>query len=204
MRGEKGAAWLGATRAASFWRWPGTLMPADCAALTAHIDVMPTPAELAGAKLNRRTTAQIEGRSLVPLLENPAAPWPNRFLFTHLGRWPKGADPNDSKFKSCAVRNARWTLVSDSGARAPQWQLFDVTSDYGQKQDVATTHPEVVREMAAAYDVWWRSVQPQLVNEKVMGPKVNPFKKLYWKQFGGGPDEALLKLMDPTHQPMPR
>ena len=27
---------------------------------------------------------------------------------------------------------------------------------------------------------------------------MNPMKELYWKQFGGGPDEALLKRMDPT------
>ena len=37
-----------------------------------------------------------------------------------------------------------------------------------------------------------------LVNENAIGPKVNPFKALYWKQFGGGPDEALLKAMDPA------
>mgnify|MGYP001455765636 CR=1 FL=1 len=32
-------------------------------------------------------------------------------------------------------------------------------------------------------------VQPQLVNENAVGPKVNPFKELYWKQFGGRPDQ---------------
>ena len=29
-------------------------------------------------------------------------------------------------------------------------------------------------------------------------PKINPLKELYWKQFGGGPDEAMLRKMDPT------
>ena len=24
-------------------------------------------------------------------------------------------------------------------------------------------------------------------NENAVGPAVNPFKELYWKQFGGGP-----------------
>jgi arylsulfatase len=33
-------------------------------------------------------------------------------------------------------------------------------------------------------------VQPQLVNEHAIGPKVNPFKAVYWKQFGGGPGDA--------------
>jgi arylsulfatase len=154
MRGGKGTAWLGGTRAASFWRWPGALAPADCSALAAHIDVLPTLAELAGAKLNAQVKAQVEGRSLVPLLENLSAPWPDRMLFTHLGRWPKGADPNDLKFKTCAVRNAGWTLVSDAGAREPQWQLFAVKSDYAQTQDVSAKHPEVVKELATAYDAW--------------------------------------------------
>jgi hypothetical protein len=27
---------------------------------------------------------------------------------------------------------------------------------------------------------------------------MNPFKELYWKQFGSGPDEALRRLMDPA------
>ena len=32
-------------------------------------------------------------------------------------------------------------------------------------------------------------MQPQLVNENAVGPKVNPFRELYWKQFGGGLDK---------------
>jgi arylsulfatase len=42
-------------------------------------------------------------------------------------------------------------------------------------------------ELDAAYDKWWDSVQPCLVNEDAVGPKVNPFKELYEKQFGGKP-----------------
>ena len=41
-------------------------------------------------------------------------------------------------------------------------------------------------------------MQPLLVNENVVAPKMNPLKELYWKQFGGGPDEAMLRKMDPT------
>ena len=42
-------------------------------ALTAHIDIFPTLAELAGAKLPADVQRKLEGRSLVPLLENPNA-----------------------------------------------------------------------------------------------------------------------------------
>ncbi|MGE3780456.1 MAG: arylsulfatase, partial [Pirellulaceae bacterium] len=107
MRGSKGSAWLGGTRASSFWRWPGRLQPADCSALTAHIDVFPTFAALAGAALSDEVRAQVEGRSLVPLLENPATSSDDRLLFTHLGRWPKMADPGTAKYKMCSVRDRR-------------------------------------------------------------------------------------------------
>jgi len=108
MRGSKCTAWLGGIRASSFWRWPGTLKPAAVEALAAHIDFFPTIAEIAGAELPAEVKRQIEGRSLKPLLEKPDAPWQDRILFTHVGRWPKFADPGESKFKMASVRNKRW------------------------------------------------------------------------------------------------
>ncbi|NDB75864.1 MAG: arylsulfatase, partial [Verrucomicrobia bacterium] len=198
MRGSKGSAWLGGTRASSFWRWPGTLKPADCGVLAANIDFFPTIAEITGAKLTDEVRKQVEGRSLVSLLENPASSLPDRVQFTHLGRWPKMADPNLSKFAMCSVRNTRWQLISPNGGAEPKWQLFDVKADPGQETNVAAQHPEVVKQLAAAYDQWWSDCQPLLVNEKVVGPKLNPFAELYWKQFGGGPTEADYKRMDPA------
>ena len=50
----------------------------------------------------------------------------------------------------------------------------------------------------AGYDQWWQEVQPLLMNENKVGPKMNPMKELYWKQFGGGPDARLLRRMDPS------
>ncbi len=202
MRGAKGTAWLGGTRASSLWRWSGTLRPADCGVLAAHLDFFPTLAEIVGAKLPIEVQRQVEGRSLVSLLENPGGSLPDRVQFTHLGRWPKGTDPNQWKFRMCSVRNTRWQLISPEGGAEPKWQLFDVQAEFGQTTDVAGQHPEVVKQLAAAYDAWWAGVQPLLVNEQVVGPKLNPFAELYWTQFGGGPTEADLKRMDPA-QPWP-
>ncbi len=188
MRGQKVTPWLGGTRAASFWRWPGTLQPADIGALTAHVDFFPTIAELAGAKLTEEVRAQVEGRSLVPLLKNANAAWPDRKLFTHVGRWEHGKAAQ-AKYHNCSVRNTRWQLVCISPEGEKRWQLFDIKADPAEKDDVASQHPEIVSELDTAYSAWWDSVQPQLVNEDAVGPKVNPFKELYWRQFGGGPDQ---------------
>ena len=112
-------------------------------------------AEIAGAKLTDEVKAQVEGRSLVPLLRDPKAEWPDRILFTHVGRWPKGAKPADHKYAHCSVRSPRWHLVCDAKDGKKQWQLFDVKADPGEKTDVADKHPEVVKELDAAYDKWW-------------------------------------------------
>lgn len=197
MRAQKGTPWLGGTRAISFWRWPEHFAPADVEALTAHIDFFPTLAEIAGAKLDERTRAQVEGRSLLPLLQNPKTPWDDRTLFTHVGRWPKLSDPGLAKFKNCSVREPRWHLVSIEGGSAPAWQLFDLSTDRGELRNIAAQHPEVVQRLARRYDAWWDSVKPQLVNENAVGPRLNPFAELYWKQFGGGPTPAQLHTMDP-------
>jgi arylsulfatase len=101
-----------------------------------------------------------------------------------------------------AVRNSRWALVSEDGGREPNWQLFDLAVDYGQTNNVAAQHPAVVRELSAAFDRWWAECLPLMVNEKVVGPKLNPFAVWYWEQFGGGPTRADYERMDPT-QPWP-
>lgn len=185
MRGSKNSPWLGGTRASSFWRWPGTLQAADCGRLAAHIDFLPTLAELAGAKLSDAVNTQVEGRSLVPLLQDPKAAWAERTLFTHIGRWPKGAKIDDHKYAGCSVRTPRWHLVSAGKGKAKAtWELFDLTADPGEKTDVAAKHPDVVKKLDAEYDAWWASLPPHLVNEDAVPPKENPFKTLYWKQFG--------------------
>ena len=186
MRGQKGTPWAGGTRAASFWRWPGRFKPADVEQLAAHVDFFPTIAELAEVKLSAAVAAQVEGRSLVPLLENPHAPWPDRTLITHVGRWERGK-ASEAKYRNCSIRNARWQMVNPGASGEKHWQLFNVKTDLGETNDVSAANPEVVRDLEAAYDRWWDSVQQQLVNEDAVGPAVNPFKELYWRQFGGGP-----------------
>jgi hypothetical protein len=43
-----------------------------------------------------------------------------------------------------------------------------------------------------------------MVNEKAIGPKLNPFAEWYWKQFGGGPTEADYRRMEPSQKEVPR
>ena len=186
MRGAKVTPWLGGTRAASFWRWPGTLEAGDITSLAAHIDVFPTLAEIVGAKLNAETAKQVEGRSLVPLLKDTALAWADRTLVAHQGRWEHGKAA-EAKYRHCSIRNTRWQLVCDTKDGSKRWELFDLKTDPGEKNDVAASHPEVVKQLESAYDQWWKEVLPCLENEDAVGPKENPFKVLYAQQFGSTP-----------------
>lgn len=191
MKGGKGTTYQGGTRAPCFFRWPAAKLPAgtECDALSAHLDIFPTLAAITGAKLSTDVQKQVEGRSLLPLLKNPKAEWADRTLVHHVGRWANGKAA-DSKYKNCAIQNSRFTLVNND-------ELYDLQADPGEKTNVITQHPEVVATLRAAYDQWWNEALPLLVNEDVAAPQMNPLKELYWKQFGGGPDEALLRKMDP-------
>ncbi|MES2791953.1 MAG: arylsulfatase [Planctomycetota bacterium] len=191
MRGTKGTAYQGGTRVPSFWRWPaGFSGGSDCEALTAHIDMFATLAEVAGATLSEDVKKQVEGRNLLPLLKNPQADWPDRYLVTHFGRWQRG-HVAEAKYTKCSIQNSRFTLVDNV-------ELYDLQEDPSESINVIQEFPDVVTNLRAEYEQWWQSVQPLLVNEEAVGPKINPFKELYWQQFGGEPDAELLKKMDPT------
>lgn len=192
MRGGKGSPYQGGTRVPCFFRWPGGGIPAgtESAALSAHIDIFPTLAEITGAKLSPEAERQLEGLSLLPLLKNPQAEWPDRILVHHFGNWAQG-NAGESKYRRSAIQNSRFSLVNNA-------ELYDLKADPGETTNLITEHPEVVAKFRAFHDQWWQEVQALLVNENQLGPKINPMKELYWEQFGGGPDSAMLRRMDPN------
>ena len=172
----KGSPFEGGTHVPAFWRWKGVLGEGvDIPGLTAHIDLFQTFCQLAGVTIPGNIQ-KIDGRSLVPLLENANADWADRELFVHVGRWEKGSDPNLSKHKSCAVRSQRWRLVNNQ-------LLYDINADPYEKTDVAADHPDVIRRLRKAYDAWWTETVPLMVNEDVPYAPAQPQAVRYEKQL---------------------
>ena len=183
MRGRKGSPYRGGTRVPSFWRWQGNLPGGmDVASPLAHIDVLPTLCDVAGAGVPEDVAGKIEGRSFALLLRGARIAWPDRPLVTHVGRWDRG-QAAESAYRNCRIREGRWSLVNVKN-RPDSWELYDIAADPGEQLDVAHEHPDVVARLVAEYDRWWRSVQPDLINEDRDGPAENPFKTAYERQFG--------------------
>jgi len=152
MRGKKGSPYDGGHRVPCFLCWPGGGLdkPLVVDRLTAHLDLLPTLVDLCGLKLPR--PVRFDGASLKPLLANPRAEWADRTLV--LGTPHNNVGPNapTPQFgQNCAVMTDRWRLVNNQ-------ELYDMTADPGQKDDVARTHPEVVDQLQAAYRKYWEDV----------------------------------------------
>ncbi len=176
FRTGKGSPYEGGVHVPAFWRWKGVLGEGvDIPALTAHIDLYKTFCEIAGVELPK-DLHPIDGRSLRPLLENPQAPWEDRYLFTHQGRWKKGDDPGPSKFKNCAVRTSNWRLVNNT-------ELYDMRKDPYESTNVIDAHPEVVADLRKAYDQWWDETLPYLVHEHQPHAPAQPQTVRYEKQL---------------------
>ena len=177
LKGGKNSPNEGGSHVPAFWYWKGVLGEGvDVDGLTAHVDLYPTFCELAGVQLPA-DVQEFDGRSLLPLLEDANAVWPDRELFFHCGRWPTGKR-EDFKFKKCAVRTGRWRFVNNA-------QLYDITADPSETTDVAASHPEAVADLRKSYDKWWSSLPPLMVNEDL--PKVSqedqPLAIRYRKQL---------------------
>jgi len=169
MRGGKGSQYDGGHRVPLFIRWPAGKIGGgrDVDQLTAHVDVLPTLADLCG--LTRPDGPTLDGKSLAPLLRGEVDDWPERTLFVHSQRIPY-----PEKWRQCAVMTERWRLVGSA-------ELYDIEADPGQKNDLATEHPEVVDQLRAAYEGWWQSLSP-VFDEFVcigIGPDAEPRTELH-------------------------
>lgn len=145
MRGRKGTTYEGGLRVPFLMKWPRRLQAgAKIHQLAAHIDVMPTLAEIAGAKLPQ--DRKIDGRSLNPLLANGRAEWKPRTLFF---QWHRGDRPEPHR--NAAANDGRWKLVNGT-------ELYDLQNDPSEKNDLAQQHPDIAKRLRGEYDAWFADV----------------------------------------------
>lgn len=148
MRGGKIWGYENAHRVPCFIRWPaGNIEDGkDIKTLTAHFDLLPTLIEACGLK--KPDHEDFDGTSLMPLLKNHEARWPERSLFVHNQRvdFPE-------KYKDYQVMTERWRLVKRN-----KEELYDINTDPGQRNDLADQHPEIIMALHQEYEEWWEDI----------------------------------------------
>ena len=177
MRGTKGSQYDGGHRVPFFVHWKnGNIStPKDINTLSAHIDIMPTLAELCGIELPNYHLS-IDGESLVPYMKSKKRS--DRMLVTDSQRAqvPK-------KWKKTAVMQNHWRLIDGN-------QLYNLENDPSQKHNIANKHPSKVADMVAFYDSWWERVSVNFDKEiyfKIGHPKANPVHLNAHDIHGDGP-----------------
>lgn len=154
LRGTKNSEYDGGHRVLFALRWPAGNLgeDRDVDHLLAHIDLLPTLAELADLRFVE--TKPLDGISFAPLLMDNNTEWRNRTLIVDSQRIL-----NLVKWRKSAVMDETWRLVNGS-------ELYNIKQDRDQTDDLASEHPEVVERLQESYEKWWTSLMEQKVNER--------------------------------------
>jgi arylsulfatase A-like enzyme len=134
FRGIKRDLYEGGIRVPLIVRWPGKIkrgMVSD--RIGAFWDFLPTAAEIAQAKVPE----QLDGLSLLPALLGKPNTNPHDFLYWEF---------HERGFQQ-AVRMGDWKAVRPQTGKP--LELYNLTTDPGEKENVADKNPEVVAKMEA-------------------------------------------------------
>jgi arylsulfatase A-like enzyme len=133
LRGQKSQLYEGGHRVPFIAFWPGHIRIGTTGATAHSTDLFQTFAHLAGANTSQM---QLDGIDLLPLLEH-GIPLPKRTLF-----WRTSRDR--------AVREGEWKLCV-TGKNA---QLYNLTTDLAETNNLAGQFPDRVKKLTAAWDQW--------------------------------------------------
>ena len=155
-KGYKAALFEGGVGVPFIARWPGKIAAArvDGESLISAVDLLPTFCELAGAKLPAEYRP--DGVSQIDALFGKTAPAREKPLFWKMqSAWPA---PKTRPFHwvSYATVHGKWKLVSNRDASYAE--LYNLTDDPFERNDLAMAQPDVAKRLLAEIDAWKRTL----------------------------------------------
>ncbi len=145
-REGKGSLYEGGTRVVALANWPGRIAPGEANGVMHVVDMLPTLAKLAGAKVEN--TKPIDGMDI----------W--QALAAGKGSPRDGLVYNIEPTQG-AVRDGKWKLVWQV-LLPPKLELFDIEADPSEKTDLSASNPQKVAELQARVIELARTMAPPL------------------------------------------
>jgi len=137
----------GGIRVPAIIRWPGHV-PAGVVTTQVGITMDLSATFLAAAGVTPPADAKLEGMDLVPLIRTGVKPI-SRTLFWRV---------TTAGLNQRAVRDGDWKLLLEGSARV---MLFDVSTDLGERNDMAASNTVVVRRMHQQLLAWEKDVDSE-------------------------------------------
>ncbi|MGF1758209.1 sulfatase [Photobacterium sagamiensis] len=141
LRDEKVTVWDGGIRIPFTITWKGKI-PAgqQINDPIISLDILPTVMSAVGADVE--ASWNLDGVDLMPLLTGKVEKLEDRYLFWHMPR-------------QAAVRDNDWKLVMpDITKKEKEYQLFKISEDIGESQNLASKYPEQVERLKNAFNEW--------------------------------------------------
>lgn len=151
LRGTKSSLYEGGIRVPCFIYNAG-LKPLKSDVLCNPMDWLPTLAPLCG--LTVPTDRKIDGLDLMPAWrgeESQSLHDRSIIMQWHRGAWPR-------RGRNAVVAQDRYKWISPEHGPA---ELYDVRADPGETVNLASSLPDRVRDMAAAYNAWFDDVSSE-------------------------------------------
>jgi len=147
MRGLKGTVYRGGVRVPCYLRYSAKYAGnRDIETTAAHIDILPTLAEICNAK--HPSDRIIDGKSLVPLLDGNATDWAHRSLFFYwTRRYPE-------LYNNISVQKGNLKLVGQTNYNAgiTDFELFDIKSDPYEQKNLISEKSEIADKLKTELD----------------------------------------------------
>lgn len=208
-RGMKSSVYEGGVRSPFWMRWPQKLKAKDVGEIVgANIDVLPTLIDACGIEIEEDLA--LDGRSMWPALQHstsdhqggeqrhggpPLPPREKHPLIIQAHRGDQGV-----RYHHFMLRTEEWKLVNHSGfgrevdVAEQNFELYQMTTDPLELNNVAAQHPEVVANLKKRYDAWFDDVSSTRTDNWspppiIVGADASPMVHLTrqdWRKLEGG------------------
>ncbi len=149
LKGSKGTLWEGGVRVPFLIQWPGKIAANQVRSdVVSSLDLMPTFAAMAGTIPADKAT----GINLLPYLESKTSQVGDRKLY-----WRRG------NMQVLGLRSGDFKMVAN--LKQKSWSFYDLTKDVGEKNDLATSMPEMAEQMKKDYKHWASSIPDQAFSD---------------------------------------
>jgi len=168
LRGEKSTTWNGGEQVPCIFNWPGKVKPAVSQAFMVNFDMYSTLAGITGATVREGEAVDSLDMSGV-LFSDEKSPRTKHVFYFHKPMAYRSGDYKIHFFTRERTRDPETGRREESVLCNPPL-LFNVVKDPGERNNIAASHPEIVRRLTKEYELAQKAIA--IEPRHSTGPKV--------------------------------